>query len=188
MNLLWDSKGCSVRAEEDESWYSASLPREPLQQPVPADPSISLQARRGERLFEGSASHLIPRLNNPILVVAKDNYSPLMVEHPGLAAAICIAQHQVSIWRKSSWKLITMFVQLAYLGAILCSHWILILLKLHPLRVSTPTPCSSNEQGKEWLTLIESARTFLALFSLQKHAHVTLTFFIVSTRFPGENV
>lgn len=76
---------------------SASLPREPLQQLVPADPSISLQAHRGEWLFEGSAGYLILRLKNPILVVSKDNYSPLMQEYPGLAAAICIAQHHRSI-------------------------------------------------------------------------------------------
>lgn len=53
---------------------------------------------------------------------------------------------------------------------------------------SSPTPSSFNEQGKEWLPLIESARTLLSLFSLLKHAHVTLTFFIFFAVLAGENV
>lgn len=46
---------------------------------------------------------------------------------------------------------------------------------------SSPSPSSFSEQGEEWHPLIESARTLLSLFSLQKHAHVTLTFFIFFT-------
>lgn len=51
---------------------------------------------------------------------------------------------------------------------------------------SSYTPSSFNEEGKEWLPLIESARTLLSLFSLQKHAHVTLTFFFFFTVLAGE--
>lgn len=98
MNFLRDSKGAALPGQRKmRAGNSASLPREPLQQLVPADPSISLQAHRGEWLFEGSPGYFIPRLNNPILVVAEDNYCPLMVENPGRAAAICIAQHRRSI-------------------------------------------------------------------------------------------
>jgi len=57
----------------------------------------------------------------------------------------------------------------------------------HPLKTFTPTPSSFSEQGKEWLPPIESARTLLSLFSLQKHAHVTLTFFIFFSVLVGEN-
>lgn len=63
-----------------------------------------------------------------------------------------------------------------------------ILLHPHTPRPSSHTPSSFNEEGKEWLPLIESARTLLSLFCLQKHAHVTLTLFIFFTVLAGENV
>ena len=70
----------------------------------------------------------------------------------------------------------------------LCSLWLLFSYTPTLSWPSSPTPSSFNEQGKEWLPLIESARTLLSLFSLQKHAHVTLTFFIFFTVLAGENV
>lgn len=70
----------------------------------------------------------------------------------------------------------------------LCSLWLVFSYTPTLSWPSSPTPSSFNEQGKEWLPLIESARTLLSLFSLQKHAHVTLTFFIYFTVLAGENV
>lgn len=69
-----------------------------------------------------------------------------------------------------------------------CSLWLLFLYSPTLSWPSSHTPSSFNEEGKEWLPLIESARTLPSLFSLQKHAHVTLTFFIFFTVLAGENV
>lgn len=113
-----------------------------------------------------------------------------MVEHPGLAAAICIAQLRRSMRRESSWELITVFVRPAFLEAMFCSLLLFILHPppLPPTEIFSPTSSSLSEQGKEWVPQIESARTLLSLFGLQKHAHVTLTFFIFNTELEGENV
>lgn len=112
-----------------------------------------------------------------------------MVEYPGLAAAICIAQHHRSIWMERQLGADNSAVlNLRFLEGwnALCGFHSPTPPRSHGLPPTLPP--SFNEEGKEWLAPIESARTLLSLFSLQKHAHVTLTFFIFFTAPAGENV
>lgn len=82
------------------------LPQVAFQLSFPVDSSVRAQPRERQRVREsaGLIGHLILRLNNPILVVAEDNYGLLMMEHLGQVTAICITKHGRSAQREGGLK------------------------------------------------------------------------------------
>lgn len=153
------------KRERDQSWSSlpvrlGSAPR----LSVPADPSISLQARRGERLFEGSAANLTPRPSNPILVIAEDNYPSIDARTAGANGShLHCPAAQIDEGQNSSWELIRVLRFVFFLREkIFCSMPFIILLHPRPLLASSssslpppPPPLASTAIND---TVLESAR------------------------------
>lgn len=90
-----DRDGERKREKRQSEGKTLQLPQVAFQLSFPVDSSVRAQPRERQRVREsaGLIGHLILRLNNPILVVAEDNYAPLMMEHLGQVTAICITKH-----------------------------------------------------------------------------------------------
>lgn len=90
-----ESNGERKREKRQSERKTLQLPQVAFQLSFPVDSSVRAQPRERQRVRKsaGLIGHLILRLNNPILVVAEDNYAPLMMEHLGRVTAICITKH-----------------------------------------------------------------------------------------------